>query len=103
MRALLALLLVPLLSCGGGTFFVGVNTNTGSTVAVGGMVSFVQLTVVNGNVNVTIVTLVTNGSTNSITFCGSNASQFPINSFMQVNFTPAQPCVSAFRIQGFSH
>ncbi len=101
MRAVAAaLLIVVLAGCGGGTFFIGVNTNTGSTTFVSGTVSLVQVTVVNGNVHVTVVTLVGNGAANSLTLCGNQASLFPINGFMRVNFTPAQPCVSSFVIVG---
>src|SRR5512135_1061535 len=97
MRALLVILLmIPLVACGGGTFFVGFNTNTGRTTFISGTVSLVQLTVVNGNVNVTIITLLANNGANSLTLCGNQAGLFPMNGFMQVNFTPAQPCVSAF-------
>ncbi len=96
MRAVVAVLLIALVGCGGGTFFVGVNTNTGATTVVSGSVVIVQLTMVSGGVNVTVVTLMINGIPNTFTFCGSNASLFPINGFVQVNFTPAQPCVSSF-------
>ncbi len=92
MRVLLALALIPLLGCGA-TFFVGGNTNPG---AAAGTVSIVQLTVVDGNVHATVVTLVANGTANTLTFCGNNSSQFPMNSFVQVSFTPAQPCISSF-------
>ncbi len=92
MRALLALALIPLLGCGA-TFFVGGNTNTG---AAAGTVSIVQLTVIDGNVNATVVTLVANGASNTLTFCGNNSSAFPMNTFVQISFTPAQPCISSF-------
>ncbi len=98
MRAVVAVLLMALVGCGGGTFFIGVNTNTGGTTFVSGTVSFVQLTVVNGDVNVTVVTLVTATTTNTVTLCGNQASQFPVSNFTQVRFTPAQPCVSSFVI-----
>jgi hypothetical protein len=98
MRALLVILLIPLVACGGGTFFVGFNTNTGRTTFISGTVSLVQVTVVDGNVNVTIVTLLANNAANSLTLCGNQAGLFPIDGFMQVNFTPARPCVDAFVI-----
>ncbi len=100
MRVLLTLLLIPLLACHT-VFFVG--TDTGGHVAfASGTVTVVRLTVVSGpggtNVNVTIVTLLTNGFSNTLTFCNTQSSLFPMNAFVQVNFTPAQPCISAFSI-----
>jgi hypothetical protein len=100
MRPLVAVLLVALLGCGGGTFFVGVNTNTGNVTFLSGTVSIVQLAAVSGsngtNVTVTIVTLIGNNTANTLTLCGANTSLFPMNTFVRVNFTPAQPCVSSF-------
>ncbi len=99
MRAGVAVLLVMLAGCGGGTFFVGGNFNPGTTTFVSGTVSFVQLTVVNGDVNVTIVSLVQKATTNAVTLCGNQASLFAMNSAVQVTFTPAQPCVSQFTVK----
>ncbi len=94
MRALVALALIPLIGCGG-TFFIGGSITPAS---VSGTVSILQLTVVNGNVNVTIVTLVANGAASNLTFCGHDSSMFPMNTFVQVTFTPAQPCISSFSV-----
>ncbi len=95
MRPLLALLLVSLLGCGGTVFVSGA---TGSAASAAGTVSIVQLTVVDGKVNATVVTLVANNNARTLTFCGNNTSLFPVNSLVQVNFTSAQPCISAFQV-----
>ncbi len=101
MRALLAVLLIALVGCGGGTFFFGFSSNNGigTTTFVSGTVSIVQLTVFPGNVDATVVTLVTNFNASTFTFCGNNVGLFPINGFVQVNFTPAQPCINSFAVK----
>ncbi len=99
MRALLAVLLIALVGCG--AVFVGFQTNTGigTTTFVTGTVTIVHVTVISGNVDATVVTLVANASANTLTFCGNNVSLFPIDGFVQVNFTPAQPCISSFAVK----
>ncbi len=101
MRVFLAALLVPLIACNGVVF---IGTDSGGHVAfASGTVTMVRLTVVSGpggtNVNVTLVTLLTNGFSNTLTFCNAAPSLFPQNSFVQVNFTPAQPCISTFTVR----
>jgi hypothetical protein len=62
-------------------------------VSVSGVVSGVQVTAVpNGTVIVTIVILQQMMGFTTTTFCGNVVSQFPMNSFAQVNFRPGQPC-----------
>ena len=104
MRAVFAITLIGLLAftaCGGVAFHA--TTQSGSTIqTTSGFVSIVQFSAVgNGNgtnVDVTFVTLTQPGTANQLAFCGNVVNQFPMNSFVQVNFTPAPTCVSFFRI-----
>jgi hypothetical protein len=34
------------------------------------------------------------------TFCGDQRSQFPMNTFLQANFTPGQPCSNLIIVVG---
>jgi hypothetical protein len=65
-------------------------------VTVSGFVSGVQLiTVVGSNgtpIEVTVVTLQQILGFTTTNFCGNVGAQFPMNSFLQVSFTPGQPC-----------
>jgi hypothetical protein len=97
MRGLLALLLVvalgflslALASCG--TFGFSSNPGSASNTAAG-TVSLVHLSVVDGDVQVTFVTLQSSGSANQFTFCGDQVSRFPMNTSVTVNFNPGQNC-----------
>jgi hypothetical protein len=93
-RALVVLLVVVLIGCGGVIFQA--NSSPGNAVTVSGFVTFVQFTVIlNGSgtlVNVTVVTLQQTGVFQTFTFCGSQSSMFPLNQNMQVNFVPAPTC-----------
>ncbi len=102
MRRLAAvLLLVVFLSgCNAVTSFSAFFTpNVAST---SGVVSIVHFTVVSGpggtSVNVTVVTLVQNGSGNTDTFCGDVRNQFPMNTFVTVKFDPGQPCATVVQV-----
>ena len=78
---------------GCGNVFVG---GAIPTQTISGTVSIVQLTVLSGGggttVQVTAVTLLANGMASAGTFCGDQRSQFPMNTFVQANFTPGRPC-----------
>jgi hypothetical protein len=60
---------------------------------VSGLVSGIQVTTIqNGTMIVTIVTFKETPGFTTTTFCGNLLSQFPVNSFAQVNFQPGQFC-----------
>jgi hypothetical protein len=91
---LLALLLF-LLSTGCGDVFVRGATETGSTIQ--GSVTVVQLgNSLNGmeTVQVTFVTLLQNGTSSTIGFCGDQSVLFPLDQTVRVNFNPGQPCAT---------
>ncbi len=93
---LLVLSCISLSACG--AFYVGgfFDSCTAGSCVCRGTVSIVQLTFVsdeNGNsVSVTVVTLLQHGDAREVRFCGSQASQFPLNSIVTVNYTPGSPC-----------
>jgi hypothetical protein len=91
------LLLLP----GCGNVFVSGFTNFGAQ-SVSGFVSIVQVTVViNGNnvsTQVTIVTFLNNFTNSTVSFCGDQHTQFPVNDFVQASFMPGQPCASLLNV-----
>lgn len=102
MRRLAAVLLlvVFLPGCSGVTSFRAFFTP--SIASTSGVVSIVHFSVISGPggtfVNVTIVTLVQNGFGTTDTFCGDVRNQFPMNTFVTVNFTPGQPCGTVVQV-----
>ena len=102
MRRLAAVLLlaVTLAGCGGVTSF-SFFSNPG-LARTSGLVSIVHFTVVSGPggtfVNVTVVTLVQNGFSNTTDFCGDVRNDFPMNTFVNVNFNPGQPCATVVQV-----
>jgi hypothetical protein len=90
--ALVSLLTWSLLACGGGTFFLSTGTHGATFLTTSGTVSIVQLTVVNGNVQVTAVTLIANGFASTSNFCGNVVNQFPMQTFVTVNFNSGTSC-----------
>ncbi len=88
MRALLSLSLLVLLGCGGVIGFKAIS-NPG---AASGTVSSVHLAVSDTGTAITIVTLANQGTSGQFTFCGDTVNQFPMNSFVQVNFNPGAHC-----------
>lgn len=92
------LVLFCTLLCGCGTVSVSAFFNPGAagTSTASGTVSIVQLTFANdgkGNsITVTVVTLLQRHDAQDLTFCGSQVGQFPINSFITVNYTPGITC-----------
>jgi hypothetical protein len=89
--------LVLMVGCGS-SFRVSGTLNVPTTSVVSGTVSFVQFTAIFNNsgtlVNVTIVTLATPAVSNTLTLCGNQASQFTMNTAVQVSFTPGSPSCS---------
>jgi hypothetical protein len=84
-----------LLSSGCGDVFVRGAIETGSTIQ--GSVTIVQLgSAVNGieTVQVTFVTLLQNGTSSTIGFCGDQSARFPVNQIVRVNFNPGLPCAT---------
>jgi hypothetical protein len=105
MERLLAVLLSCVLlvgSTGCGKIFVrGVLGGSGVVQTATGFVSIVQFTNVAGSgtlIDVTLVTFLQNGSSTTVTFCGDQRSQFPMNQFVTANFTPGQPCAEVLTI-----
>ena len=98
MKRLLSLLLVLslfLLSTGCGNVFVRGAIETGSTIQ--GSVTGVQLgNTLNGMeiVQVTFVTLLQNGTSSVIGFCGDQSVLFPLDQTVRVNFNPGHPCAT---------
>ena len=102
MKRLLQVLLVCSLFaylCGcGSKFFIGGALNS-STVT--GTVSIVQVTTVadgGAMVTVTLVTFLQEGTSRTMEFCGDQRMQFPLDQFVQANFTPGTPCASVIEI-----
>ena len=89
------LLLLLFLPSGCGNVFVRGAIETGSTVE--GSVSVVQVgNTLNGmeTVQVTFVTLLQNGTSSTIGFCGDQSVLFPLDQTVRVNFKPGQPCAT---------
>src|SRR5438128_554458 len=79
----------------GNVFFRGALGSANVVNTTTGFVSVVEFTTVFGNgmsTQGTIVTFLFNGTSSTLTFCGDQRSQFPINQLVRVNFTPSQPC-----------
>jgi hypothetical protein len=87
---LISLSLLYATACG--NIFVGGALGTASTFE--GTVSLVQLSDVNGNVQVTFVTFLQSGSPFTIGFCGDQTSRFPLTQTVRVNFNPGQTCAT---------
>ena len=101
LRLVAVLLLVAMLAgCSGVTSF-SFFSNPGSA-RTSGVVSIVHFTVVSGPggtfVNVTVVTLLQNGFSNTTDFCGDVRNQFPMNTFVNVSFNPGQPCGTIIQV-----
>jgi len=98
MRRILAVLLVCLLGCGGGTFQGTVRS--GAVFSVSGFVSIIELTAVpNTTIPVTVVTFLLDfGPDTTVIFCGDLTQQFFVDDFMTVNFTEGPTCATALVI-----
>lgn len=77
-------------------------SRNGGTQTVSGFVSVVQLTVVisgdNVSTQVTVVTLTNHFSSSTVSLCGDQRTQFPLNEFVQANFLPGQLCSDLFNV-----
>jgi hypothetical protein len=99
MRRILAVLLLCLLGCGGGTFQG--TFRSGSTVfSVSGFVSFVEFTTVpDTTIPVTIVTFLPDfGPDTTVIFCGDLTQLFFVDDFTTVEFTEGPTCATALVI-----
>jgi hypothetical protein len=98
---LACLLALILLTPGCGNVFVRGSWN-GGTQTVSGVVSVVQWTVVVSGTNilteVTMVTLTNNFGSSTMSFCGDQRAQFPLNCFARATFFPGQPCSDLFNV-----
>lgn len=95
--AALATLGVLSLSLGCGSVFIGGFFNPHPASSVTGTVSFVEVNTILSNgasMQVTSVTLMQNGVSTSVRFCGDQSSQFPLNQVVTTNFNPGQPCAT---------
>lgn len=96
LASLLVVFCILLSGCGGWSVSAFSDPGAAGTSFASGTVSIVQLTYAsdgNGNsITVTAVTLLQNRSAQDLTFCGSQVSQFPINTSVSVNYTPGATC-----------
>ena len=102
MRRLLCVLLAWCFAvsfCGCGSKFYVRGALNASTIS--GTVSIVQLTTtVDGGsfVTITVGTFLQQGTSTTMNFCGDQRMQFPVDQFVQANFTPGTPCASVLEI-----
>ncbi len=99
MRRILAVLLICLLGCGGGSFR-GTFRSGNTVFSVTGFVSIIELTTLPGTtIPVTIVTFLPDFSpATTVIFCGDLAQQFFVDAFTTVNFTEGPSCATALVI-----
>jgi hypothetical protein len=97
MKHLFALLVLSsLLLAGCGTVVVRGALNGDNVVVASGVVSIVRLTFASDgkgtSITVTVVTLLQSGTAQTLTFCGSQVSQFPMDAFVTTRFTSGTTC-----------
>jgi hypothetical protein len=80
----------------GNTFFGGAIQPGVSTVT--GLVTVIELTVVDGTTQVTFVTFLENGVSSTFAFCGDQRNRFPMDEDVRTKFNPGQPCASVVTI-----
>jgi hypothetical protein len=97
---LTSLLFASLLLTSCGQVFVSAFSNPGPSTVIFGTVSIVQITVIDGNVVVTIVTLINAGVGSQFTFCGDQRNQFPMDRVVSATFTPGTPCANIVQVSG---
>ena len=95
---LLSVILAALLLTSCGQVFVSAFSNPGNSTVFVGTVSIVQITVIDGNVLVTFVTLINGGVGNDFTFCGDQRNQFPMGQMVSATFTPGTPCANVVQV-----
>lgn len=104
LASLLVLLCMVLAGCSG-TVFISAFSDPGAagTNFATGTVSIVHLTFVsdgNGSsITVTVVTLLHNRGAQDLTFCGSQVNQFPMDTFITVNYTPGSTCSTLIAVK----
>ena len=80
----------------GNILFRGDLGGNGIVQTASGFVSVVSVTnMPDGNgtfIDVTLITFLLNGNATTMTFCGDQRNQFPMDQFVRANFTPGQPC-----------
>jgi hypothetical protein len=86
-----------MLSCSCGDIFVRGALNTGSQTAIG-TVSIVRFTITGAGTTITVVTLLQQGTAQTLNFCGDQRSRFPLDQPVQVTFTPGATCGSVIAI-----
>lgn len=101
-RLLSLLILFSLLLTGCGTVVVRGALNSDNTVVTSGVVSIVHLTFASdGNgasITVTAVTLLQSGTAQTLTFCGSQVSHFPMGTFVTARFTAGTTCATLITV-----
>ena len=99
MRRIVAVLLICLLGCGGGSF-QGTLRSGSRVFSVTGFVGFVELTTVpDSTIVVTIVTFLPDFSpAMTVIFCGDLTPQLFLDDFATVNFTQGPTCATALAI-----
>jgi hypothetical protein len=95
---LVSLVLACLLLTSCGQVFVSAFSHPGSSTVFVGTVSIVQITVIDGNVLVTVVTLINGGIGNDFTFCGDQRNQFPMDQLVSATFSPGTPCANIVQV-----
>ncbi len=91
-------LLSTLVGCGGAvSIFATTGRNTGFA-STSGTVSIVQLSTGSGGTVITVVTLLSGVNTQTMNFCGNVVSQFPLNTFVTVNFNQGTPCSTVVQV-----
>jgi len=99
MRRIVAVLLICLLGCGGGSF-QGTFRSGSPVFSLTGFVSFVELTTIpESTIVVTIVTFLPDFSpATTVIFCGDLTQQLFLDDFATVNFTQGSTCATALAI-----
>ena len=106
-RTLCVLLIASLIIAGCGGQPVRGAFPLSSTVIASGFVSTIEFTSIpdlSGNpIDATIITLVQPDFDlfSEITFCGDAVGFFPFDTFVEVEFVPANPCVVSFTVDVF--
>jgi hypothetical protein len=95
---LVSLVLACLLLTSCGQVFVSAFSHPGASTVFVGTVSIVQITVIDGNVLVTVVTLINGGIGNDFTFCGDQRNQFPMDQLVSATFSPGTPCANIVQV-----
>lgn len=97
-RLLVGLVLAAALSAVScGDVFVRGAINTGTQFTTG-TISIVQFSASGGGISVTIVTLTGNSVPSTLSFCGDQRTLFPVETQVQIHFTPGQTCATVLTV-----